>query len=152
MALSFSLRQTAFVNAPYVVQIICAITDKLTDANCLLSEEDWELLADMRSSHTELALGAAYVNKNEECASVGILKPKQPGARGETTSGSCASVNETCSEETPAAALAASDAEAAEAANGVDTDKVPCSIRFRSPLFPYDKKRKGSVPGDEFCA
>lgn len=125
VALSFSLRQTAFVNAPDVVQIVCAITDKLTDADCLLSKEDWELLTDMRSSHGEPAFGEADVNKNEACASVGIPKPKQPGVRGEAPGESCARVNETRSQETPVAAPPASDEEAAEAADGADTDEVP---------------------------
>lgn len=40
VALSFGLRRTAFVSPPEVAQVACAITDKLTDADCPISKED----------------------------------------------------------------------------------------------------------------
>ncbi|KAL1444993.1 hypothetical protein MTO96_045268 [Rhipicephalus appendiculatus] len=104
VSLSFSLRDTAFVNAPEVVQIVCAITDKLTDADCLLSKEDWELLADIRK-YVEPAWAAVGVKKNPEGASVTAPKQSEPDVRGEAPGERYARVNETHSDEATASEL-----------------------------------------------
>lgn len=125
MALSFGLRRTAFVSAPEVAQVACAITDKLTDADCPISKEDRELLADTRK-YAEPAWGTVGVNKNPEGASVITTpKPSEPYVRGKAPGESYAGANETRSDEETAGELSAPDGEATEAGNGVDTDGVP---------------------------
>ncbi|KAL1430636.1 hypothetical protein MTO96_014830 [Rhipicephalus appendiculatus] len=98
VTLSFSLRDTAFVYVPKVVQIVCAITDKLADADCLLSKQDWELLGDM-GKYAEPAWGAVGIKKDPEDASVTTPKRSEPYVRWEAPGESYARVNETRSDE-----------------------------------------------------
>ncbi|KAL1475124.1 hypothetical protein MTO96_020166 [Rhipicephalus appendiculatus] len=97
VTLLFSLRDTAFVYVPKVVQIVCAITDKLADADCLLSKEDWHLLGDM-GKYAEPAWGAIGIKKDPEDASVTTPKHSEPDVRGEAPGESYVRVNETRSD------------------------------------------------------
>ncbi|KAL1442937.1 hypothetical protein MTO96_046176 [Rhipicephalus appendiculatus] len=97
VTLSFGLRDTAFNYVPKAVQIVCAITDRLTDADCLLSKEDWELLGDM-GKYAEPAWGAVGIKKDPEDASVTTPKHSEPDVRGEAPGESYVRVNETRSD------------------------------------------------------
>lgn len=54
-----------------------SLADKLTDADCLISKDDWELLADMRK-YAEPAWATVGVNKNPEGASVTSPTASEP--------------------------------------------------------------------------